>query len=70
MADYEGKVVFLNFWASWCLPCVAELPSINKLYNQFKDEDVGFILISNENEEVLRKYSEKKNYDVPVLCSR
>lgn len=64
MADYKGKVIFLNFWATWCMPCVAELPSIENLYSQFKD-DVAFLLISNENPEKVNSYHTKKEYTVP-----
>lgn len=64
MSKYKGKVIFLNFWATWCMPCVAELPSINKLYTQFKD-DMVFILISDESLEKVKKYHTKKGYDVP-----
>ncbi len=35
--DLKGKVVFINFWATWCPPCIAEMPSINALYKQFKN---------------------------------
>ena len=65
MEDHRGKVIFLNFWATWCMPCVAELPSINKLYNQFKEEDMVFLLISNETTEKVKRYHERKAYDVP-----
>lgn len=68
MLDYKGKVIFLNFWATWCMPCVAELPSINKLYEQFKD-DVAFLLISNESLEKVKSYHSKKGYDVPFHVS-
>jgi thiol-disulfide isomerase/thioredoxin len=64
MADYKGKVIFLNFWATWCMPCVAELPSIEKLHSQFKD-DVAFLLISNESSEKVKNYHTKKEYTVP-----
>lgn len=64
MSDYKGKVVFLNFWATWCMPCVAELPSIEKLYKEFKN-DVAFLLISNEATEKVKKYHAKKEYTVP-----
>lgn len=65
LADHKGKVIFLNFWATWCLPCVAELPSINKMYNQLKDENIVFLLISNETTEKVAKYKERKKFDVP-----
>jgi len=69
MSNYRGKVIFLNFWATWCMPCVAELPSINKLYNQFKDKDIVFLLISNENIDKVKKYKQRKNYDVPFYIN-
>ena len=65
MENYRGKVIFLNFWATWCMPCVAELPSINKLYSQFKEEEIAFLLISNEALEKVKNYHERKEYDVP-----
>lgn len=65
MSDYEGKVIFLNFWATWCMPCVAELPSINNLYNQTKDKGIVFLLISNEQLAKVKSYHTKKEYDVP-----
>src|SRR5699024_6343559 len=33
LADYKGKIIFINFWATWCPPCIAEMPSINAMYN-------------------------------------
>jgi thiol-disulfide isomerase/thioredoxin len=46
LASLKGKVVFINFWATWCPPCIAEMPSINDLHNQFKDsEKVVFLMV-------------------------
>ncbi len=44
LSDYHGKVVLVNFWETWCPPCVAETPSLVQLYNKYKDQ--GFVLIS------------------------
>ena len=44
LADFKGKVVLLNVWATWCLPCVEEMPSMEKLHQQLKDEN--FILLA------------------------
>ena len=65
LSDYRGKVIFLNFWATWCMPCVAELPSINKLYAELKDENIEFLLISNEQLEKVKTYRTRKDYEIP-----
>jgi len=57
----NGKPVFLNFWATWCPPCLAELPGIMNIYEKYKD-DVNFVFVSNENPEVVRKFLVKNGY--------
>jgi len=57
----NGKPVFLNFWATWCPPCLAELPGIMDIYEKYKD-DVNFIFVSSENPEVVRKFLDKNGY--------
>lgn len=63
--NLKNKVVFINFWATWCPPCLAEIPSIQKLYNDYKDE-VVFIFVSNEKREVINAFYKKHNYDLPT----
>jgi peroxiredoxin len=46
LADQKGKVVFLNIWATWCPPCVQEMPSMEKLYQQLKGEDFEILAVS------------------------
>ena len=56
LADQKGKVVFLNIWATWCPPCVEEMPSMEKLYQQLKGEDFEILAVSldkNGSEAVL-----------------
>lgn len=66
----EGKVLFVNFWATWCPTCIAEMDSINALYEHYKtNDDVAFIIVSNEDVEVIRKFMASKNYSFPVLQS-
>ena len=51
LADYKGKTIFLNFWATWCKPCIEEMPAIAKAQELLKNEPVVFILASNEPKE-------------------
>lgn len=65
--ETKGKVVFLNFWATWCPPCIAEMPSIEALYRDYKDK-VVFVLVSNEDVETINTFKNKNNYNFKV-CS-
>lgn len=47
LSDYRGKVVMLNFWATWCPPCRAEMPSIQAAYNQYQDQGFTVLAINN-----------------------
>lgn len=62
--DANGKVVFVNFWATWCPPCRAEMPSIQKLYNDYKNK-VEFVFISNEESRKVSDFLTKNNYTLP-----
>jgi len=46
LADYKDKVVLLNIWATWCLPCVEEMPSMEKLHQELKDENFVILAVS------------------------
>ncbi len=69
MEDLKGKVVFMNFWATWCPPCIAEMPSIQKLYDKVKD-DKGIIILTVEIEgkrDKAAKFMKRKNLSLPVV---
>ena len=46
LSGLKGKIVFLNFWATWCSPCREEMPSMQKLYTRFKDKDFAMLAVS------------------------
>lgn len=68
-SDLKGKVVFINFWASWCPPCRAEFPSIQKFYDKFKDnKNLVFLTVNmDEQADAGKKYLKKENFSVPFL---
>lgn len=68
-AGLKGKVVFINFWASWCPPCRAEMPSLNELYNKLKDDRRFVFLFINEDEDKLKAvhYLENSHFTIPLF---
>ena len=72
LAEYRGDVVFMNIWATWCPPCIAEMPSIQKLYDSVQDlENVTFLLVSMDEEfDKAIRFMENRNLDMPVYHFR
>ena len=65
LVDLKGKVIFLNFWATWCSPCRAEMPSIQELYKQMNGE-VAFVLVSQEEKSKVMDFVAKNKYTLPI----
>jgi thiol-disulfide isomerase/thioredoxin len=65
----KGKVIFINFWASWCPPCLAEMPSLDELYQKYKNDNRIVFLFINEDEETEKgkNYLERKGYQIPFM---
>ncbi len=68
LSDLRGKVIFLNFWATWCPPCRAEMPSINTLYNQLSsNKNIVFITVDADGQyNKAKKFLDKKKYSLPL----
>jgi thiol-disulfide isomerase/thioredoxin len=64
-SEFKGKVVFLNYWATWCPPCVAELPSIQNFYNAYQDK-VAFVFLTNEKPSIIHNFLKDSGYEFPV----
>ncbi|GAI00918.1 unnamed protein product, partial [marine sediment metagenome] len=68
LRDFEGKVIFLNFWATWCPPCRIEMPAMEKLWQKFKDEDFVILAVDlREAREKVSSFIKENGYTFPVL---
>ena len=60
LRDFEDKVLFINYWATWCNPCLAEMPNMAELYNQYKENDnIVFLYLSKEDADTIIDYIPK-----------
>src|SRR5690606_33010162 len=67
LSDLKGKVIFLNIWATWCPPCIAEMPGINRLYKDVDQDEVAFVMLSVDDDfEKAIAFREKKGYDFEI----
>lgn len=62
LKQYEGKTLFINFWATWCKPCVKEMPSIAATQNLLQNENILFLLASNESAEEIEEFRKAHDY--------
>ncbi len=68
LSDFRGKVVFLNFWATWCAACVVEMPSMEKLHRRLKDKDFVMVAINlQESDALVKAFFEKLKLSFTAL---
>ncbi|MCX7922289.1 MAG: TlpA family protein disulfide reductase [Clostridia bacterium] len=68
LGDYKGKNVYLNFFATWCPPCKAEMPDIEKMYQKYKDNDLVVLAVAvGEDRETVKNFVQKNGYSFKVL---
>lgn len=61
----KNKIVFLSYWATWCPPCIAEMPSIQKLYDAY-GKQIEVVLLTREDPKTVAKFLKNKNLELPV----
>jgi len=60
LRDFQNKILFINYWATWCNPCLAEMPNMAELYNQYKDNnEIVFLYLSKEKSQTIIDYIPK-----------
>ncbi|MDO4522901.1 MAG: TlpA disulfide reductase family protein [Eubacteriales bacterium] len=66
-SDYEGKKILLNFWATWCGPCVGEMPALEQLAQEYSEELVILAVNCAEDQGTVSQFIEKNGYTFPVV---
>ncbi|MEJ6791926.1 MAG: TlpA disulfide reductase family protein [Lacinutrix sp.] len=65
LEQVKGKVILVNIWATWCPPCIAEMPSIQELYTDYNDK-IEFVLVSNEEQKTISSFLKTKGYNLKI----
>jgi thiol-disulfide isomerase/thioredoxin len=70
ISSFKGKVLFLNFWSTSCVPCIEEMPGISKLISSLKGEQVQFVAVSDEDNERVTDFLRKYKWEIPIYVGR
>jgi peroxiredoxin len=71
LQQYRGKVVFLNFWATWCIPCREEMPALERLHQTYQAQDLAIISIDlKESADQVKAFLQKHNLSFPSLLDQ
>ncbi len=68
--DHRGKVILINFWATWCVPCRIEMPSLEKLYRRFRSQGFTVLAVSIDKAGGVEKFIEERKLSFPILIDK
>ncbi len=67
LSDYRGKAVMINFWASWCVPCVREMPLVHQIAQDYQNDMETLFVNVGESKGTIREFMDKQAFDFPVI---
>ena len=70
ISEWDGRIILLNFWASWCSPCVREIPAFQKIYQDYRDQNVEVIGVAIDEPNNIRSYLKRVTVTYPILQGR
>lgn len=68
-SNFKGKVILINFWATWCPPCIAEFPDLQSLYDSYNSK-VVFLFVAQDQPKKVENFMKKKGYSMPIYYSK
>lgn len=69
LADFRGHKLVINFWATWCAPCVEEIPEFSRVYEAFQSQGVRFLGVGIDSEENIAAFSKKIGSSYPLIAT-
>jgi peroxiredoxin len=69
VSEWKGKTLVINFWATWCQPCLKEIPEFIELQSQFEQKNVQFIGVATDDVEAVKQFEKKQSINYPILVS-
>lgn len=69
LARYRGQVMVVNFWATWCAPCIEEMPGFVRLQDKYRQRGVVFVGVALDDPDAVRPFMQKLGVDYPVLTA-
>lgn len=71
LSDYKGKAVMINFWASWCPPCRAEMPALQEVYKEYESKDFVILAVNlNESNLAVNQFRDKLGLTFPIVIDK
>lgn len=70
LADFDQDVLFVNNWATWCVPCVQEMPAIERLAQRFEGRSVAFLAVSSEAADEVAAFVREQNWRLPIYLAK
>ena len=67
LSDFKGKRILLNFWATWCRPCIEEMPALSRAQELLKNDNYVFLLASDQSVEKIQAFVDKKKFDLTFI---
>ena len=68
LSQWKGKVLVVNFWATWCAPCVAEMPGLEKIQREYADRNVAIVGIGIDDQDRVRQFRDRLGLHMPLLA--